>query len=202
MEFFKQIMLHESRKASQKEIDHTITVVNKIYNEWKKIGRRINAVDLITTSVNKISLIDPTVIPLVHEATRLKIATIIVRCMDLAVWKDPHSKEKIYKKLWPLIEVLQTYDPNTGSNGNVREVIMTRLSAALTHHEKASVFVAYEPTISNSYLKYLFKDEELPKKTVKMKALGLPADFGSLMNILSINLNKVATKPKEKKKAE
>ena len=202
MEFFKQIMLHESRKASQKEIDHTITVVNKIYNEWKKIGRRINAVDLITTSVNKISLIDPTVIPLVHEATRLKIATIIIRCMDLAVWKDPHSKEKIYKKLWPLIEVLQTYDPNTGSSGNVREVIMTRLSAALTHHEKADVFVAYEPTVSNTYLKYLFKDEELPGKTVKMKALGLPADFGSLMNILTINLNKVSKKPEEKKKAE
>ena len=197
MEFFKAIMLHESRKTAQKEIDHTIAVVHKIYNEWKKTGRRINAVDLITTSANKISTIDPSVLPHVHEATRLKLATIIMRCLDIAVWKDPWTKEKLYKKLWPLIDALQTYDPNTGSSGNLREVIMTRLSAALCHktNTKEKVFVAYEPTISQTYLKYLFKDEELPKKTYKMTALKLPADFETLMNTLEINLEKANKKP-------
>lgn len=198
MKLFQELILHESRKTAQKEIDHTIAVVNKIYNEWKKTGRRINAVDLITTSANKISTINPSVLPHVHEATRLKIATIIMRCMDCPVWKDPWSKEKLYKKLYPLIEVLQTYDPNTGSKGNLREVIMTRLSAALCHKNGNTVFVAYEPTISASYLKYLFKNEEAPKKTYKMQALKLPSDFESLMNILEINQKKV-DKTKEEK---
>lgn len=191
MEFFKQLILHESRKTAQKEIDHTITVVNKIYNEWKKVGRRINAVDLITTSANKISTISPDVLPFVHEATRLKIATIIMRCMDIPAWKDPYSKEKIYKKLFPLIDKLQNYDPNTGSGGNLREVIMTRLSAAVSKRANSDKFVAYEPTISNSYLKYMFKDDQLPTKTYKMKALKLPEDFQTLMNTLEINQGKV-----------
>lgn len=191
MKFFQDLILHESRKTAQKEIDHTIAIVNKIYNEWKKTGRRINAVDLITTSANKISTINPAVLPHVHEATRLKIATIIMRCMDIPAWKDPYSKEKMYKKLYPLIEPLQTYDPNTGSSGNLREIIMTRLSATLCHKNGGKVFVAYEPTISNAYLKYMFKQEELPKKTYKMQALKLPADFESLMSTLEINQNKV-----------
>lgn len=200
MEFFKQLILHESRKTAQKEIDHTITIVNKIYNEWKKTGRRINAVDLITTSANKIGTINPAVLPHVHEATRLKIATIIMRCMDIPAWKDPYSKEKLYKKLYPLIEVLQTYDPNTNSSGNLREIIMTRLSATLCHKGGNKVFVAYEPTISDSYLKYMFKNEEVPKKTFKMKALKLPNDFESLMSILEINQKKVDKQSSDEKK--
>lgn len=191
MELFKTLVLHESRKTAQKEIDHTIAVVNKIYNEWKKTGRRINAVDLITTSGNKISTINPAVIPLIHEATRLKLATIIIRCLDIPIWKDPYTKDKLYKKLYPLIEVLQNYDPNTGSGGNLREVIMTRLSAAVCHKNGGKAFVAYEPTISSSYLKYMFKDEELPPKIVKMKALKLSGDFETLMSTLEINQKKV-----------
>ncbi|QDJ96530.1 hypothetical protein Xoosp13_344 [Xanthomonas phage Xoo-sp13] len=197
MELFKQLLLHESQKTAQKEIDHTIAIVNKIYNEWKKTGRRINAVDLITTSANKISTINPSVLPHVHEATRLKITTIIMRCMDIPPWKDPYSKEKMYKKLFPLITELQNYDPNTGSNGNLREVIMTRLSAALCHQHGGDIFVAYEPTISSTYLKYLFNHDKLPKKTFKMKSLKLPDDFESLMNILEINQGKVDKKSKE-----
>lgn len=191
MEFFKNLILHESRKTAQKEIDHTITVVNKIYNEWKKTGRRINAVDLITTSANKISTISPDVLPFVHEATRLKIATIIMRCMDIPAWKDPYSKEKLYKKLFPLIDVLQSYDPNTGSGGNLRQIIMTRLSSAVCNKAGSRTFVAYEPTISSTYLKYMFKNEELPTKTFKMTALKLPPDFQTLMNTLEINQAKV-----------
>lgn len=196
MEFLKNILLHESNKAAQKEIDHSIAMVNKIYNEWKKIGRRINAVDLITTSANKISTISPDVLTHVHEATRLKIATIIMRCLDMPVWKNPSSKEKIYKKLFPLIEALQTYDPNTGSGGNLREILMTRISAAIFHQSKdeKKVFVAYEPRISNTYLNYLFKDGEKPEKTYKMQALRLPADFESLLNTLTINQEKANKK--------
>lgn len=198
MKILQELILHESRKTAQKEIDYTIAVVNKVYNEWKKTGRRKNAVDLVTTTTNKLAGINPDVLPHVHEATRLKIATLIMRCMDIPVWKDPWTKEKIYKKLYHLIEPLQNYDPNTGSNGNLREVIMTRLSAAVCHRYGGNIFVAYEPTISASYLRYLFKDEELPKKTYKMQALKLPPDFESLMNILEINQKKV-DKPIEEK---
>lgn len=197
MDLFKQLLLHESAKTAQKEVDHTIAVVNKIYNEWKKTGRRINAVDLVTTSANKIATINPAVLPYVHEATRLKITTIIMRCMDIPPWKDPYSKEKIYKRLFPLIDQLQTYDPNTGSNGNLREVIMTRLSAAICHQNGGKVFVAYEPAMSNSYLKYLFSHDKLPKKTYKMKSLKLPEEFESLINILEINQGKVDKSNKE-----
>lgn len=194
MDFLKQILIHESVKAGHKEVTHTINVVNSLYNEWKKIGRRKNAVDLVSTTGNKLATIDPAVISLVHEATRLKLATLLMKTMDIAVWKDPYSKEKMYKKLYPLIDALQTYDPNTGSSGNLREIIMTRLSAALAHTNGDENFVAYEPTISNTYLKYLFKDEELPKKTYKMQALKLPADFESLMDTLEINQKKVNKK--------
>ena len=46
---------------------------------------------------------------------------------------------------------------------------MTRLSAAIYHQSDAEgkVFVAYEPRISASYMGYLFKDGEAPKKTYK-----------------------------------
>ena len=194
MEFFKSILLHESRKSSQKEIDHTIAVVNKIYNEWKKTGRRINAVDLVTTSANKIATIDASVLPHIHEATRLKIATIIMRCLDIPPWKDPYTKEKLYNKLYPLINALQTYDPNTPSSGNLRQVIMTRMSAAICHARGNKVFVAYEPTVSASYLKYMFQNEETPKKIVKMTALKLPPDFETLVSTLEINQDKVDKK--------
>ena len=194
MEFFKSLILHESVKTAQKEIDHTIAIVNKTYNEWKKTGRRKNAVDLITTSANKMSTINPAVLSRVHEATRLKLATIIMRCMDIPAWKDVSSKEKLYKKLYPLIEVLQTYDPNTGSRGNLREVIMTRLSSSICNKSKSKTFVAYEPVISKSYLEYMFKNEDLPTKVYRMQALKLPEEFDSLIEILTINQKKVDKK--------
>lgn len=192
MELFKQILLQESQKAAQKEITHTINIVNNMYNEWKKTGRRKNAVDLITTTANKISTINPAVLPYVHEATRLKIATLIMRCMDIPVWKDISSKEKLYKKLYPIIDVLQTYNPNTASGGNLREIIMTRLSAAVCHQNGNKVFVAYEPMISKQYLEYLFKTGTIPAKTYKMQCLKLPPDFESLANTLQINQEKVS----------
>ena len=198
MELFKDLLLVESQKTAQKEIDYSISIVNKIYNEWKKSrGRRINAVDLITTSANKISTINPDVIPHVHEATREKLTVIIMRCLDIPPWKDPYSKEKIYNKLYPLVAKLETYDPNTGTKGNLREAIMTRLSSTLCHKSKKKVFVAYEPTISDSYLDYMFSHDTKPKKTYKMAALKLPADFESLMDILEINQEKAEKKTPE-----
>lgn len=191
MEFYKQLLLTESQNAANKEINYSISVVNKIYNEWKKTrGRRINAVDLITTSANKISTLNPDVVSQVHEATREKLAVIIMRCMDVPPWKDPYSKEKIYTKLYPLIAKLETYDPNTGTGGNLREAIMTRLSSTLCHASKEKVFVAYEPTVSAKYIDYMFSHDSKPKKTYKMRSLKLPADFESLMDTLEINQEK------------
>ena len=195
MELFQQFLLTESQKAAQKEIDYSISTVNKIYNEWKKTrGRRINAVDLITTSANKIATIKPDVLPHVHDATRDKLTVILMRCMDCAPWKDPYSKAKLYEKLYPLIEKLETYNPNTGTGGNLREAIMTRLSSTLCHQSEKKVFVAYEPRVSDSYINYMFSHDSKPKKTYKMMAMKLPSDFGSLMEILKINQEKAERK--------
>lgn len=193
---FESIILAETQKAAQKEIDYTISVINKIYNEWKKTTRRINAVDLVTTSTNKIAGINPEVIDHIHGPAREKLCVIIMRCMDLPPWRPVSSKEKIYKKLQPLIEELQKANPNTGTGGTLREVIMTRLSAAIFHQdEESKIFVAYEPTISAKYLTYLHGDKK-PDKTVKMTALSLPGDFGSLIDILNINHEKANKKVK------
>lgn len=191
---FESIILAETQKAAQKEVDYSISVINKIYNEWKKTTRRINAVDLITTSANKISGINPEVIAHLHNPAKEKLAVIIMRCMDLPPWRPVGSKEKIYKKLQPLIEKLEKTNPNTGTGGSLREVIMTRLSAAIFHQdEDAKVFVAYEPVIPSKYLKYLHGDK-LPEKTYRMTALSLPSDFESLIDILTINHEKAKSK--------
>lgn len=191
---FESILLAETQKAAQKEVDYSISVINKIYNEWKKITRRINAVDLITTSANKIAGINPEVIDHIHGPARDKLAVIVMRCMDLPPWRPVGSKGKIYKKLYPLIQKLERVNPNTGTGANLREIIMTRLSAAISHQDTAaSVFVAYEPVIPAKYLKYLHGDK-LPEKTYRMAALSLPADFDSLIEILTINHEKAKGK--------
>lgn len=199
---FQQMLLTESQKAAQKEIDYTITVVNKIYNEWKKVTRRINAVDLITTSANKIAALNPEAIDHVHETTKVKLTVILMRCMDVPPWRPISSKAKIYKKLFPLIQKMERNNAQTGTNGSLREIIMTRLSAAISHQDTtASVFVAYEPVIPAKYLKYLHGDK-LPTKTFKMAALSLPEDFESLAEILTINHEKAKSKGDNQKLTE
>ena len=194
MNFFNELILIESHISSEKEIAHVISVVNKIYAEWKKTGRRKNAVDIITTTVNKLSNIDENIVDKLHEATRLKIASLIVRCLDIPYWKSVSQKEKIFKKLLPLIQKLQDYNPQTDSGGNLREVIYTRLSASVCFNsENKNVFVAYEPKIDASYLRYLF-GKEIPQKTYKMQTLMMPADFQSLIEILKINHEKAVAK--------
>lgn len=195
MHFFKELLLTESNKRAERERIYTISVVNKIYNEWKKTGRRKNAVDMVTTTVNKLSNIDPSLLNEVHEATKLKIATLLIRCMEIPVWKPIETKEKIYKKLFPLISALQSYNPQALTSGNIRDVIATRLSANLCFNKKDPfIFVAYEPIVPNSYLTYIFGSNELPEKIYKMQLLTLPEDFNSLIEQLSINLDKCKQK--------
>lgn len=202
MELFRELQLNESEKAAQKEAYYAIQSINSVYNEWKKIKRRINAVDLVTTSVNKIAKIHPSVIPYIHDTGRLKLAIILMRVMDLPIAKEVESKKSIYKKLYPIIAAIQSVSPNTGSGGNLREVIMTRLSTAITHEadKDNKVFVAYEPTVSTSYLTYLF-GEKRPECVYKMQSLGLPEDYDTLVNVLRINYEKAATKYKKEKRS-
>lgn len=198
----EQILLTETQKAAHKEVEYSISVINKIYNEWKKITRRINAVDLVTTSANKIAGINPEVIDHLHGPAKEKLTVILMRCMDLPPWRPVSSKEKIYRKLYPLIHKLERSNPNSGTGANLREIIMTRLSAAISHQDTtASVFVAYEPVIPAKYLRYLHGDK-LPEKTYRMAALSLPEDFESLIEILTINHDKAKSKLNNKRATE
>lgn len=193
MKLFNELQLVESHKASQKEIDFSISLINSTYNEWKKVARRINAVDLITTSINKLSKISPDVIDKLHDAAQLKLTTIIMRCMDMPIWKDINSKKTIYKKIFPILSKLQNNTPNTDTGGNLRDVVMTRLSAVISFRSKSKVFICYEPSVTSAYLNYLF-DKDLPEKTYKMQSLSFPEDFDTLVNTLQINLDKGISK--------
>lgn len=195
MELFQNILLMETQKAAQKEVSYTIEIINKVYGEWKKTGRRKNAVDLITTSANKLANINPAVLCHVHDAAKLKLVITLMRCMDLPPWKPIESKAKLYKKLFPLIHRLQNVMPNTGTGGSLRDIIMTRLSAAISYQDKKnSVFVAYEPTMPKKYLVHIFGQRELPEKTYRMQTLPLPDDFETLVEILTINHQKAVSK--------
>lgn len=194
MEFFKKLLLVESQISAQKEIDHVISVINSVYNEWKKTGRRKNAVDLITTTANKLSNIDPTIIDNIHEASRLKLATLLIRCFDVPYWKPVSQKERLYKKLLPILKKMENYDPNSGTGGNVREVIMTRLSASISAaSENKHILVVYEPRVTKSYLRYIFGDNS-PSTVIRMQSLSLPDSFDNLVNVLTVNHNKAASK--------
>lgn len=196
MDFLKELTLLESEKIANRETQHVIDVVNTVYSEWKATGRRKNAIDLITTSTNKLANIHPSFVDKVHEATRLKMATILMRCMDIQSWKPIDSKEKIYRRLVPLIKELETYDPKTGTGGSLRDIICTRLSASFTKEDK--VFVAYEPVVPADYLTFIF-GSELPDKTYKMTALPLPEDFDQLVKFLRANHDKAVTRFKNEK---
>lgn len=189
MDFFKELLIIESEQSSQKEINYVIELINKLYTEWKALGRRKNAVDIITTTANKLSTIDPSIVDKLHDATRIKLASLIVRCFDIPYWKDVYEREKLYKKLINIIKTIENISPNVSSGGMVKDIIMTRLSSAISNKsENKSVFVAYEPT-SKSYLKYIFGNE-IPEKIYKMQSLGLPLEFDQLISILEINHNK------------
>mgnify|MGYP006287623855 CR=1 FL=1 len=193
MDLFQDLLIVESQKQANKEARQAVHSINDAYNEWKKIKRRRNAVNIVTTCVNKIATIDPATIDRIHEPAKLKLATVIMRCLDIPPWKSLEAKRKIYQRLFPLIDKLQSIDPNTGTGGCLRDVLMTRFSACLTGccetERGKKVFVAYEPKVSNSYLRFIFGQDK-PEKTYRMQALPLPKDFDELLKILKINHEK------------
>jgi hypothetical protein len=193
MELFKELTLLETQKQAHREILYAIRSINQTYNEWKKRGksRRKNAVAINTTSVNKLTTISPESIDYITQEMKEKISIIIMRCLSLPHWKAVESKKASYRKLYPYIIKLENVVPHTGTKGNLKEIIMTRFSAAVCKQSKyPQVFVAYEPVLPNEYLKYLFGDEDFPEKTYKMEALPLPDDFDDLIDIIKINHEK------------
>jgi hypothetical protein len=205
MKLFKELKLMEAEKASNKELRHTINLINEAYNEWKKVKRRVNAVDIVVTTANKLSTISPQAVNRIHEASRVKLTALLMRCMDVPYWKPLGERAPIYKKIYKLIDVLSNYDARTGNGSTLKEVILTRLSAAHCFQNKLSdgsiVFVAYESKISDSYLRYLFGSEkESVVVTYKMQTLSLPQDYASLLEILSINHEKAIDKYKKQNK--
>jgi hypothetical protein len=121
--------------------------------------------------------------------------------MDNPHWKPVGDKLKIYEKLFPILKPLENVVLNTGTNGSLKQIIMTRLSAGLAMQSpdnKGSVMVCYEPTMPMSYARYLLGDHN-PDKIYKMQALSLPADFGTLIDVLAIDLKKAETKFKKDK---
>lgn len=192
MKLFNDIMLFEHEKASQKEIAYIRSLINKSYNEWRKISRRINAVDLITTTVNRINKILPSSLEKLSLEDKAKIAIILMRCMDIPSWKPIETKAKTYEKLFPLIHKLQNFRINTGTNGTLKEIICTRLAANIAASDKTNddkVAVIYEPKFSEKYTHFLFGSFK-PSKIYRMQTWSLPDDFNTLINILTTDLNK------------
>ena len=197
MELLKELQLMETQKRANEQIGYAISAINEVYNEWKKTKRRRNAVNIVTTSINKLSTIRPETVDFIHETAKTKLATILMRCLDVPPWMDVDTKRVAYRRLYPLLKKVQTFNPNTGTGGNLREVIMTRLSASVCNNcdneTRRAVFVGYEPAISKRYLRYIFGDQ-LPENVCKMHTLSLPEDFDTLINTLKINHEKACGK--------
>jgi len=196
MGLFNELTLMESQKRADLEVGYAIASINEVYNEWKKIHRRRNAVNIVTTSVNKLSTISPDTVDFIHDTAKLKLATIIMRCMDIPPWMKADSKRITYRRLLPLILKIQNVSPNTGTGGSLREVIMTRLSASVCYNTDApnnTVFVGYEPVINKKYLRFIYGDEQ-PEHVCKMQTLSMSEDFDTLLNTIKINHEKACAK--------
>jgi hypothetical protein len=154
MDLLENLIIMENQKKANEIIAYAIDSINEVYREWKKTKRRRNAVNIVTTSVNKLSTIDPSTVDHIHDAGKVKLATIIMRCMDIPPWMDVETKRVTYRRLYPLIQKVQRVVPNTGTGGTLNDIISTRLSASISSlselPEEANVFVAYEPTISKN----------------------------------------------------
>jgi hypothetical protein len=194
MEMIQTLILLENERKASEMISYAISSINEVYNEWKKIDRRKNAVNIVTTSINKITTIDPATVEFIHEAGKVKLATIIMRCLDLPPWADIESKRVTYRRVYPLLNKVQRVVPNTGTNGNLNDIIHTRFSAIISMASKnKDVFVAYEPSITRRYLKFIFGND-VPEQVVKMQALPIPEDFDTLLDTLKINHDKACAK--------
>jgi len=195
---FKELILVESQKRANSIVGYAISTINEVYNEWKKIHRRKNAVNIVATSVNKICTIDPDTIPQLHDIAKVKLAVIIMRCLDIPPWMEVETKRIAYRRLFPLLNKIQGVSPNTGTSGTLREVIATRLSASVgKHSDNPDVFVAYEPQITVKYMRYIFGDE-VPSIVSKMQTLPLPEDFDVMIKTLKINHTKACEKYNQK----
>jgi hypothetical protein len=196
MSLLEQVLLFETEKRSKKELEYTVSLINKTYNEWRKVGRRINAVDIITTTVNRIVKMDPASINFLNEEMKTKMAIIIMRCMDNPYWKPVENKAKLYEKLFPIMKPLENFKLNTGTDGTLKQIIMTRLSANLSMQHptnKGKIMVCYEPSMPKTYSRYLLGDHT-PDKIYKMQPMMLPGDFDTLVKILKIDLEKAEKK--------
>jgi hypothetical protein len=193
MELFKQLQLIESEKQAHRDLLFAVRTINDVYKEWKKRGknRRKNAVSLLSTSVNKIVTIPPESFDYLNYEMKQKAAIIIMRCLSLPSWRDVGSKKSAYKKLYPYISKLEAMDPNTGTRGSLREIILTRFSAAYcAQSDYPNIFVAYEPVLPNDYLQFIFGNQKLPQKTYRMQAMPLPNDFDDLLSVVKKNHDK------------
>lgn len=202
MNLFEKMVLTESEKASAKEIGYIYSLIDKTYNEWRKISRRINAVDIVTTTVNRIIKIAPHSVDKLNLEYKAKMAIILMRCMDNPFWKPLEDKRKIYEKLHPLISKLQNFKINTGTEGTLKDIICTRMSANLAIQDKENdgkVVVIYEPKFSEKYSKFLFGTHQ-PEKVYRMQSLNLPADFEAFVDTLTINYEKALAKFKASSK--
>ena len=196
----------ESQKRAALEVSYAIDSINEVYKEWKKTKRRRNAVSIVSTSINKLCTIDPSVIDHIHDTAKVKLATIIMRCLDVPPWMDVETKRIAYRRLYPILNKVQGQNPNTGTDGTLREIIMSRLSASISTAAKTetdqNVYVAYEPKLTKKYLRFIFGDK-IPENVCKMQSLTLPEDFDTLLNTLKINHEKACDKyNKEPKKDE
>lgn len=203
MELFKDLQLIESEKQAHRDLLFAVRTINDVYKEWKKRGknRRKNAVSLVSTSVNKLVTIPPESFDYLNQEMKQKAAIIIMRCLSLPSWRDVGSKKSAYKKLHPYVEKLESMDPNTGTRGSLREIILTRFSAAYcAQSDYPHIFVAYEPVLPNDYLKFIFGDQRLPRKTYRMQAMPLPNDFDDLLNVVKKNHDKAIDLHLAKKK--
>jgi hypothetical protein len=202
MSLFETFIVTENEKASSKEIAYIHSLIDKTYNEWRKITRRINAVDIITTTVNRIIKIAPGSVDKLNFEDKAKMAIILMRCMDNAFWKPVQDKKKIYEKLFPLISKLQNFKINTGTEGTLKDIICTRLSANIAMQDKKNthkVVVVYEPKVSEKYIRFLF-GSNVPEKVYRMEALNLSHDFNILIDTLTINYKKALKKFEESQK--
>lgn len=196
MSLFKQLIIVENEKTSTKEKEFTVSLINKCYNEWRKIRRRINAVDIITTTANRINKINPEAIKFLDDETKMKLAIIMMRCMDNPPWKPIGGKEKLYEKLWPLIKPIENHVLNTGTGGTLKQIIMTRISASLAMQDednKGKIMVCYEPRMPTTYSNYLLGDHK-PDAIYKMQPLSMSGDFQTLIDVLKIDLAKAKKK--------
>jgi hypothetical protein len=193
MEMIKSLQLIESQQLAEKQLKHVSFLINKTYNEWKKLKRRRNSIDIVATATNALRTIPPDYIKLLSEENKAKLCIVLIRCMDLPVWANVRNKERTWKKLYEYIVELQNFIVPTKTNSALKDVIATRLSARIGYKLDKKIFVTYERHVSEQYLEFLFGKDQ-PTQVYRMMIMSLPEDFGELCEILRNNFDRVLQK--------